>query len=302
MLKKCAVAAVAVVGAAGVCVPQAVAEDVVAAGKECSVTVESGTVKWGIKHSWRNYIKEKAHGKSEITGAVQKGAGDEADKNFQYSFNVDPAKTKITVKDGKVTSSEIRTQESSIVFTAHGDKLQSEFKSPMVKTSGSALNAGSGYVGYYVRGKKMTNYTAADRTEENKKTGEGYFAQGNVSQWKSSGEGTTKLTLGGSDLQYTPQRGTDGSKGIIEGVDLLFMGQYNTNYQPSVDDVEVELQVKNTCGAIDGTADPDTSPFGRLPKVWGIILSVLGGLAALGGIFHLIMNSGLLQNLPFGNR
>ncbi|KLN40504.1 hypothetical protein AL08_07000 [Corynebacterium diphtheriae bv. gravis str. ISS 4746] len=40
---------VAVVGAAGVYVPQAVAENVAATGKECAITVESGTVKWGIK-------------------------------------------------------------------------------------------------------------------------------------------------------------------------------------------------------------------------------------------------------------
>nr|WP_241146431.1 hypothetical protein [Corynebacterium diphtheriae] len=49
MLKKCIVSMVAVVGAAGVYVPQAVAENVAATGKECAITVESGTVKWGIK-------------------------------------------------------------------------------------------------------------------------------------------------------------------------------------------------------------------------------------------------------------
>ncbi|CAB0882460.1 HtaA domain-containing protein [Corynebacterium diphtheriae] len=295
MLKKCIVSMVAVVGAAGVYVPQAVAENVAATGKECAITVESGTVKWGIKQSWRSYILGNiAHGTWKTSGHVKDNNREKSGNDFQFSFDVDPAKTKITVKDGKVISSEIRTQDSSIVFTGHNDALHSEFKSPIISTSGSTLNAGSGYAVYYIPGKAMGQYTKDDHTEKNKKTGEGYFAQGQVSEWKTSGEDGAKLTLKGSNLQYTPQRGTDGHKGTIEGVDLLFMGQYDANYKPSVDDVEVELQVKNTCGAIDGTADPDTSPFGGLPKIWGIILSVLGGLAALGGVFHLIMNSGLL--------
>lgn len=234
------------------------------------------------------------------SGHVKDVDGNKSGKDFQFSFDVDPDKTKITVKDGKVTSSEIRTQDSSVVFTGHNEALHSEVKSPMVKTIGSTLNAGSGYVGYYVPGKTMVQYTKDDRTEKNKKTGEGYFAQGQASQWKTSDGDNKTLTLKGRNLRYTPQSGTKNGK--IEGVDLLFMGQYNKDYQPSVDDVDVELKLKNTCGAIDGTANPETSPFGPLPKVWGIILSVLGGLAALGGIFHLIMNSGLLQNLPFGNR
>lgn len=59
MLKKCIVSMVAVVGAAGVYVPQAVAENVAATGKECAITVESGTVKWGHQtilaelHPWQ---------------------------------------------------------------------------------------------------------------------------------------------------------------------------------------------------------------------------------------------------------
>lgn len=297
MLKKCAVAMVAVVGTTGICVPQAVADEAVAAGKECSVQVESGTVKWGIKQSWRNYIQGVARGMWKTSGDVSEGTGEKTGKNFQFSFEVDPAKTKITVKDGKVTSSDIRTKESSIVFTGHGESLYSEVKSPMVKTFSHALDAGSGYVGYYVQGKPYDKYTKDDRIEKNKKTGEGYFSQGQVSEWKSSGNDNTKLTLKGRDLRYTPQLGTDSTNGTIEGVDLLFMGFYNKEYRPEVDDVDVELKVKNNCGAIDGAADTETSPFGRLPKVWGIILSVLGGLAALGGLFHLLMNSGLLPNL-----
>ncbi|MHC9765636.1 HtaA domain-containing protein [Corynebacterium diphtheriae] len=63
---------VAVVGAAGVYVPQAVAENVAATGKECAITVESGTVKWGIKQSWRSYILGNiAHGTWKTSGQNQ---------------------------------------------------------------------------------------------------------------------------------------------------------------------------------------------------------------------------------------
>ncbi|AKE40855.1 HtaA domain-containing protein [Corynebacterium kutscheri] len=303
MLKRLAVSMVAVVGAAGISVPQTMAAEVdtvsePVAAKECSLQVESGTLKWGIKQSWRNYIKGRiANGKWETSGAVTEGTGENTGKDFQYSFTVDPSNTTITVKDGKIVSSEIRTKESSIVFTGHKEALYSEVKSPMVKTSGSTIDAGSGYVGYYVPGKNMAEYTKADRTEANKKQGEGFFSQGSVSEAKLSGD---TLTLKGRSLQYTPQPGTNNKE--VDGVDVLFMGNY-TKGTP-VDDVDIELKVKNTCGDIDGTINPDNGGAwsGSSSNIWGILLGIAGVSAVVAALFHAVMNFGLLQHLPFGRR
>ncbi|AFB72810.1 HtaA domain-containing protein [Corynebacterium pseudotuberculosis] len=299
MLKKFAVPMVAVIGAAGMCVPQAIADEAVAA-KECSVQVVSGSVKWGIKHSWRNYIQGNiAKGQWETTGKATEGTGDKKNKDFQFNFEVDPARTKIAVENGKITTSEIRTKDSSITFTGHHGALYSQVKSPIIKTSGDTVSAGSGYLGYYVPGKNMTQYTEKDRVDANKKQGEGIFSKGKVETASLSGE---TLTLKGSNLRYTPQPGTKDGK--IEGVDVLFMGIYNENYLPEVDDVDVELKVKNNCGNISGTGNPaaDLGTPGSLSKPWAIVLGILGGFAALAGLFHVFMNSGLLQNLPFFNR
>ncbi|APQ54548.1 Hypothetical protein CpMEX30_1520 [Corynebacterium pseudotuberculosis] len=290
----------AVIGAAGMCVPQAIADEAVAA-KECSVQVVSGSVKWGIKHSWRNYIQGNiAKGQWETTGKVTEGTGDKKNKDFQFNFEVDPARTKIAVENGKITTSEIRTKDSSITFTGHHGALYSQVKSPIIKTSGDTVSAGSGYLGYYVPGKNMTQYTEkGPGWNANKSRGRGFFLKAKGETASLSGE---TLTLKGSNLRYTPQPGTKDGK--IEGVDVLFMGIYNENYLPEVDDVDVELKVKNNCGNISGTGNPaaDLGTPGSLSKPWAIVLGILGGFAALAGLFHVFMNSGLLQNLPFFNR
>lgn len=232
MFKRILVTALA---ATALTVPHASAEE--------TCTIESGSLNWGIKHSWRSYIKGPiAQGDWTTTGSVQEN-GEPDSKDFTFGFDVDPEKSTVTVDEqGNVTASEIRTKDSSITFTGHHDALYSNVKGPFVKTTGDEVRLGSGYEAYYVEGKHMTQYTKDDQTEANKRTGEGAFAHGK-GQWKK--EGNT-LTLSTTDTFYERQPGTTDKK--AEGVDVLFMGIYGPKYSPKVDEAQLTLNVSPDCG------------------------------------------------------
>lgn len=295
MFKRLAVPVAATMIAAGIAVPQAVASE------KCSIEVVSGTLNWGIKHSWRKYIKGIAHGDWEKTGEVEESGNNGTAPSFSFKFGIDPSSTKLVFDEsGNVLSSEIKTQPSALTFTGHGEALYSVVKSPFVMTEGRTVKAGSSYEGYYVQGKDMTRYEAKDRTEQNRRTGTGAFAQGATSGWKLEGG---KLTLAGTNMLYTAQPGTDAKNRVIEGVDILFMGAYNSENKPEIDDINVELEVKNPCG-LSSAGKPDSPKdlsLGNFPKIWSIVLGVAGLVATVAVLFQVAMKSGVLRNLPFMN-
>ncbi|ARU45602.1 HtaA domain-containing protein [Corynebacterium silvaticum] len=301
MFKRLAVPVAATMIAAGIAVPQAVASE------KCSIEVVSGTLNWGIKQSWRSYVQGPiAKGKWETAGSVSEGSGGKSSAGFAFTFEVDPQTSKVVLDSrGKVSSAEIKTKMSSLTFTGHGDSLRSVMKSPYVSVNGQDVKAGASYEGYYVEGKEMTKYEAADRTDANKKTGTDTFASGQLEGWKLNSE---NLSFAGKNMRYTPKPLTDGKKNIIDGIDILFMGIYNDEYKPEVDDVNIELTVKNNCGLKNGRvpeAEKPQSPkdlsLGNFPKIWSIVLGVAGLVATVAVLFQVAMKSGVLRNLPFMN-
>ena len=130
---------------------------------------------------------------------------------------------------------------------------------PFVQTDGDKAQLGSEYEAYFVEGKAMHEYTADDRTEENKRTGEGAFGHGKA-QWKKEGD---TLTLDASDVTYVPQPGTD-EAGAVEGVDFLFMGMYGPNYNPEVDGAKVTLKV--SCEKKEPETPETTTPETTTPE------------------------------------
>lgn len=232
MFKKALVTALA---ATALTVPHASAEE--------TCTIESGSLNWGIKHSWRAYIKGFiAQGDWTTTGQVEE-KGDPEAEDFYFGFEVDPEKSTITVdENGNVTSSKIKTKDSSITFTGHEDALYSKVLSPYVETTGDTARLGTGYEGYYVEGKHMTKYTKDDRIDANKLSGEGVFGHG-TAQWQKKDD---TLTLDATNVRYKEQPGT--GKGKIDGVDVLFMGNYTSKNKPELDDAHLTLNVAPGCG------------------------------------------------------
>lgn len=90
----------------------------------------------------------------------------------------------------------------------------------------------------------MTEYKESDRTEANKVTGKDEFGTGQTTGWTHE---DNKLSMSGTGLRYVPKSGTDANTAVLEGVDVIFMGIYNDDYKPELDDVRVDLNVKNTC-------------------------------------------------------
>lgn len=251
-------AGLAVIG--GALTPAAYAQ-VNAAANVCQnpgVEIVDGKFHWGIKESFRNYINGPiAKGSWTVEGAVEQDSTDKAAQrkpDFQFHFDVDPQASKIELDNaGNVTNSEIRTKDSTLIFEGHHGALYTQMKSPYVKTEGTTVKPGTGYVGYYVEGKSMTEYKPEDRIEANKRTGEGEFGQGTTTGWTRD---NNTLTMSGTNLRYTPQPGTDSYKGILQGVDLIFMGIYNDDYKPELDNVRVDLNVKSTCLDEEKTEQP----------------------------------------------
>lgn len=255
----------AVIG--GALTPAAYAQDTQGnAANTCQnpgVEIIDGKIHWGIKESFRNYINGRiAKGEWKLEGAVTQDTTDknaQRQKGFQFHFDVDPQASKIELdKAGNVANSEIRTKDSTLTFEGHHGALFTQMKSPYIKTQGGQLQAGTGYVGYYVPGKDMTQYTKEDRTEENLRTGEAEFAVGTTDGWKPA---DNNLTMSGSNLHYVQNPNSDVNAGKYEGADLIFMGAYD-NSAP-IDDVNVELNVKNTC--LDKPED-NTAPEANQPQ------------------------------------
>lgn len=252
--------------ASALTVPAAFAADAptCAAGQTLETRVVSGTVNWGIKQSFRSYITGPiAKGKWTTSGAVTQDEGNKGGADFQFHFEVDPSASSVSLgEDGAVTKADIRTKDSTLEFEGHHGALYTKMLSPYVLTEAAQAKAGTSYEGYYVPGKSMTEYTPQDRTEENKKSGKDTFAEGNAA-WSKDGD---TLTLNATDVTYKPKAGTyyDREKKIqhIEGIDVIFMGLYNKEYKPELDDVKVTLKTASEC---KGPADEgtETTPGGR---------------------------------------
>ncbi|MDK4303306.1 HtaA domain-containing protein [Corynebacterium propinquum] len=213
------------------------------------VEIVDGTFHWGIKHSFRNYINGPiAKGSWTAEGAVEQDSTDKKQQQsagFQFHFDVDPETSKVELdQTGKVISSDIQTKDSTLTFQGHHGALFTQMKSPYVKTEDTVVKPGTGYVGYYVEGKPMTEYKESDRTEANKVTGKDEFGTGQTTGWTHE---DNKLSMSGTGLRYVPKSGTDANTAVLEGVDVIFMGIYNDDYKPELDDVRVDLNVKNTC-------------------------------------------------------
>ena len=249
-------AGLAVIG--GALTPAAYAQENTTANvcQNPGVEIVDGTFNWGIKHSYRNYINGRiARGEWKTEGAVTQDSTDKKEQSkpgFQFHFDVDPEKSKIELdKTGNVVNADIQTKDSTLIFEGHHGALYTQMQSPYVKTTGTEVKTGTGYVGYYIPGKAMTTYTPEDRTEANKRTGTGEFGAGKTEGWNLEGN---KLTMSGTNLHFTPQPGSDPWKGIHEGVDILFMGAYRDT--DPLDDLSVDLNVKNTCLDEDKTEQP----------------------------------------------
>lgn len=79
--------------------------------------IESGTLKWGVKQSYRQYIfnKKLANGNWKIAGDI-KEVGEKRGKDFYFEVPVDPKASNLEIKDNKIVEAEINTKDSSIVF------------------------------------------------------------------------------------------------------------------------------------------------------------------------------------------
>ncbi|WP_260857828.1 HtaA domain-containing protein [Corynebacterium singulare] len=245
--------------ASALTVPAAFAADAptCAPGQTLETRIVSGTVDWGIKESFRNYITGPiARGGWTTSGAVTQDEGNKGGADFQFHFEVDPSASSVSLgEDGTVTKADIRTKDSTLEFEGHHGALYTKMLSPYVLTEAGQAKAGTSYEGYYVPGKGMTEYTPEDRTEENKKSGTDTFAEGNAA-WSKDGD---MLTLNATDVTYKPKAGTyyDRESKIqhIEGIDVIFMGMYNESYKPELDDAQVTLKTASECV---GPADEGT--------------------------------------------
>ncbi|CAB0682187.1 cell-surface hemin receptor [Corynebacterium diphtheriae] len=93
--------------------------------------IESGTLKWGVKQSYRQYIfnKKLANGNWKIAGDI-KEVGEKRGKDFYFEVPVDPKASNLEIKDNKIVEAEINTKDSSIVFEGHHGSLYSELHNP----------------------------------------------------------------------------------------------------------------------------------------------------------------------------
>ncbi|GAA1473165.1 HtaA domain-containing protein [Corynebacterium felinum] len=265
--------------------------------------VESGTLKWGVKQSWRNYVKSAiAQGTWTSAGAVNEEGNTVADTAVGYAFNfeVDPKLSRIEGDGTSITKAIIGTKASTVKFTGHHGALSTQIESPYVEINGGTTKAGINYSGFYVAGKDMASYKDSDRIPENAVSGSGYIAQGTTSTWTLNEK---DLKVQATGLRYTPQPGTDKKKHTAEGADVAFMGQYDSTHP--MDDVALELKVKKVC--LDGKPQPahpgkptkkgkdadtgnNTTPGDQGQnqssggKVAGIIAAIVAILAALAGV------------------
>ncbi|CAB0544977.1 cell-surface hemin receptor [Corynebacterium diphtheriae] len=88
MLKRFALPVAAAVAMTGFLVPQAVAEEPAATSqREMVQVIESDTLKWGVKHSYRQYLlnKKLANGKWKVAGDI-KEVGEKRGKTSTLRF------------------------------------------------------------------------------------------------------------------------------------------------------------------------------------------------------------------------
>ncbi len=255
------------------------------ASAQCRPQIISGSMDWGIKRSYRQYIDRE--GSWTLSGDVTEDADPRA-ADFQFHFEIDPDNSFIEVENGQVVAADIRTTESSIEMQAYGGALYTNISRPFLEVrSPSQAVAGASYVGYYVPGKEMTAYTVADRIPANEVRGRDSFAAGGlVSEVTSAPGGGNIISLQTQDLTYVPKAGTQG--GAIEGVDIIFMGMYSKDYKPAMEDeVFVTLQTTGECSAEleQGQELGSSADFSELvasfSQVWNKILAVFTVLSMI---------------------
>ncbi|MDT9408305.1 HtaA domain-containing protein [Corynebacterium rouxii] len=324
MLKRFALPVATAVAMTGFLVPQSVAAEP-AATSQCEMVqvIESGTLKWGVKQSYRHYIlnNKLANGNWKVAGDV-KEVGEKRGKDFYFEVPIDPKASNLEIKGNKIVEAEINTKDSSIVFEGHHGSLYSQLHNPYVMTKDGAVKAGVSYVGYYVPGKNMTEYKESDRTEANKRSGRDTFGQGITTGWSLNGDAAT---LSGTSMRYVPQPKTKGN--VIDGVDVIFMGQYDGDYNSDLDDVKVDLKLKKVCkdeaeklkaeykknvelanqkaaqrqsagrtvGESTSTAPTSSTSGFNLTTLWSTILGISGIAALLGILFQVTQKAGWIR-------
>ncbi|MDO5099758.1 MAG: HtaA domain-containing protein [Corynebacterium sp.] len=208
--------------------------------------VESGTMDWGIKQSWRKYVTGNiARGKWQASSNVTQ-VGSPKDANFVFRMPIAADQTRILLNsDNTVNAADIATVPLAIRFDGHKGALQSTVISPYFHATADKAYPGTNYVGYYVPGKSMTEYTPNDRVAANRVEGRDTFGAG-TANWQRSGN---TLTLKTSGTKVTPKPGTkaQGKDLTVEGVDIVFMGIYHEGYNPELDDATITLTVSDTC-------------------------------------------------------
>lgn len=246
-------------GGAVLVVPIAGAQDPAeSTAPQCETVVTGGSFNWGLKESFRKYIKGPiARGDWTIKGNVtESDPQDQRGKDFYFQYEIDPAKSSIKLDEqGNVTSAKLHTKESQVVFEGHKGALYSNFQSPYIEASGNKIQGGAGYTGYYVEGQSMVDYRPEHRTEENKVTGADVFSEGKGA-WKVNGD---TVTLNATDMTYVPKKGTDPNKGLVEGVDILFMGMYSEDYKPELDDINLSLTTEQKCTTPEPSATTEST-------------------------------------------
>ncbi|PFG27721.1 HtaA domain-containing protein [Corynebacterium renale] len=311
-MKKCALMSACAVAAATLTVPFAAT----ATAQTCTYTVESGTLDWGVKQSFRNYIAGPiANGKWDTTGNVTQHGVNKKGSDFYFQFQVNPSASKLVLDGtGNIQSADIRTSAGAVDFMGHHGALATYIGSPYLTSAGNSSQVGISYEGYYVPGKGMTEYTPDDRKPENLRSGQGYIAKGGTTV-SVSGDTVTLKTTG---VEYVQQSGTDSMNGIVQGADIAFLGMYATGAE--MDDLTITLKTKSDCGSMPNapgdsgqagkpgapggggdTGKPDqssqTDGSSAMATGWNWVLGI-GSLLGMAGVLGVIARaSGLVDGL-----
>ncbi|QMV84595.1 HtaA domain-containing protein [Corynebacterium hindlerae] len=217
-----------------------------------SFDVESGTIDWGIKQTWRNYIDGPiANGAWTVSGMTEHGT-DKAGPDFYFSSPIDPASVKLTANNGTPAVTSLAATGTAH-FTGHHDALDVTLGNFGVDVSGNQVTVKTDYTSYYVPGKAMTSLTPEDKTEQNKVTGRDVIAQGTTTGWKFD-QGT--LTLEAPGLKYVKH--PESTRDLQKGADRAFMGAYRAG--DPMDTVKVSLKLKATCADSPAPAPAPNKP------------------------------------------
>ncbi|MCS4531443.1 HtaA domain-containing protein [Corynebacterium sp. ES2794-CONJ1] len=227
-------------------------------------SITGGTLAWGIKTSWRSYITGTiAKGDWSTTDNVTDNGSLKSAADFQFRMPIDPSTSRLALNpDGSIHSADIETAPGGISFTGHKGALASTFLSPYIRIVDGEVRAGTSYEGFYVPGKSMTRYQPEDRTAANRVEGKDTFGTSRDFSYhhnsQPGADDTMTITLSAENLRIKPQPGTQireingQQQQFIEGVDIVFLGTYNQDYRPELDDITVSLDVQPRC--LDATA------------------------------------------------